>query len=217
MICKKYKCIFVHVPKTAGQSIEVFFLNLLGRTGKTRNTLLLRKNMDPSRGPFRLSHLTAAEYVQYGYIAYEDFASFFKFGFIRNPWDRVVSEYHFRQVNSSVDFKTFVLRLFSNPATANQYRHIIPQSHFLYDANGKLLVDKIGRFENLRSDFAEICEHLQIPATDSHLPHCNKAHSRRPYLEYYDNESRHAVAEFYHLDIELFGYTFGSCGTDPAP
>lgn len=69
MICHPYRCVFVHVPKTAGMSIEHVFLGLQGLTWEKRSALLLRHNDDPAKGPPRLSHLKASEYVSREFVA----------------------------------------------------------------------------------------------------------------------------------------------------
>lgn len=224
MICKDYNCIFVHIPKTAGQSIENFFLNLVGLTWETRESLTLRYNEDPSLGPERLSHLTAAEYVSCGHISKEDFLSLFKFSFVRNPWARLVSEYLYRKYNMQFSFKEFVMGGFPEPSLSNDYRHIMPQSDFLYDQEDSLLVDFVGKFERLQSDFDLVCQKIGIE--NSTLPHVNSTKATKPkkimglfpakdqkkkphYTEYYDVETKEAVAEIYKRDIELFDYKFG--------
>jgi len=58
------KCLFVHVPKCAGQSVEMFFLDRIGLDWERRAPLLLRPNDVPALGPPRLAHLKAAEYVE---------------------------------------------------------------------------------------------------------------------------------------------------------
>src|SRR5689334_2187766 len=69
MLSHRFQTIFIHVPKTAGQSVERVFLEKHGLTWETRSELLLRENPDPSLGPRRLAHLYAREYVDKGYVS----------------------------------------------------------------------------------------------------------------------------------------------------
>jgi hypothetical protein len=222
MICKDLKVIFVHIPKTAGQSIERFFLEQCGLTWEQRSQFLLRPNSDPQLGPKRLAHLTAAEYVSCGHLSQEDFADYYKFSFVRNPWDRLVSEYYFYNYHQKYSFKEFVLHGFPGKAMEDDYRHIMPQYDFLYDSQGERIVDFVGRFENLKADFNVICDTLNIKRRN--LPHVNESKQRkynrlldlllpfksqkRKYSEYYDKETMEIVAERYKKDIETFKYMF---------
>ena len=224
MICADYKCIFVHVPKTAGQSIEHFFLNLVGLTWEKRSALLLRSNADPALGPEILAHLTAAEYVSCGYLSENNFADYFKFSFVRNPWERIVSEFLFQEYYKRDSFKDFLFCGLPKPGMSDAYRHIIPQYDYLYNPQGKLLVDFVGRFENLQSDFDEICRRMNLEK--SKLPHVNASlppkdtrnfiqkllfpkPPKKRYTDYYDSECLAFVTEMYKKDIQAFGYEFG--------
>lgn len=62
MISHEHKTVFIHVPKVAGQSVELAFLRQLGMTWEERAPLVLRHNPDPAKGPERLAHLLAREY-----------------------------------------------------------------------------------------------------------------------------------------------------------
>jgi hypothetical protein len=233
VICHPYRCVFVHIPKSAGISIEHVFLGLLGLTWETRAPLLLRHNDDPAKGPPRLAHLTASEYVSLGYLTQQQFDAYFKFSFVRNPWDRLVSEYKYRRYPVRMDFKTYLFRHLPAAGFSDLYTHIIPQSDFLFDGQGRLLVDFVGRYESLQEDFDEVCARIGIPPTP--LPHANRSGEDRPrirtlnglkkllrrwfwnlerrhtfphYTQYYDEESREFVARLYRRDIDAFGYSF---------
>jgi len=231
MICSAYQCLFVHIPKTAGVSIEQVFLRLVGLSWETRAPLLLRPNDDPRRGPPRLAHLTAAEYVSCGHLTAESFASHFKFAFVRNPWARLVSEYKYRRYPGTIDFKRYLFEHLPVAGWTDTYRHVMPQYDFLFDGAGRLLVDFVGRFERLQADFDAVRSRLGIPCTE--VPHANSSASdRRPatlrervgrlrslwsparhhtcqhYSGYYDDESRAFVAHLYRKDIEVFNYAF---------
>lgn len=229
MICRAFECIFVHIPKAAGRSVEMYFMNRLNldRDDEThRQQMLLNDNDDPARGTEKLSHLSASEYVDCGYISQQDFDNYFKFSFVRNPWSRLVSEYRYRNFLSHKSFKDFVMHKLPKSGWDDKYRHVMPQSDMLYDNNGHLLVDFVGKFETLQQDFDQVC--IQLGFNDSRLPHINssdkksrelrrkarnifhrnKESSLRRYNEFYDEETRGYVAELYQADIKNFNYCF---------
>lgn len=217
MICHKYKCIFVHIPKTAGQSIEHVFLNLLGLSWEEREPLLLKFNYDKNLGPPRLAHLKAQEYLKYNYISQSMFDSYFKFSFVRNPWSRIVSFYNYRRYYQLFSFKHFVTKRLKNKILEKDYWFIGPQHEFIMNHNGDIIVDYIGRFENLKDDFNVICNALGLK--DVKLPHVNKARevsliqkfvkkSKKHYSEYYDRETKEIVENAYKKDIQIFNYSF---------
>ena len=226
MISHKFRCIFVHVPKTAGQSIEHFFLNLQQLTLREKHQLLLRKNTDPKLGPSRLAHMRATEYHECGYISKERFNDYFSFAFVRNPWERLVSEYLHKKIDKKQSLKEFVLNgLPEANDFCDKYRHIIPQSDYLFDNHGNQMVNFIGRFENLQEDFNYVCQRLDIK--NSQLPHKNSSYSPRRFLlrkirhlfsnnnrikkhysEYFDEELFDVVSKMYERDINKFDYKF---------
>lgn len=227
MICRPYNCVFVHVPKTAGQSIEQFFMDLLGLDWKEdREALYLHHNDDPALGTEKLAHLSASEYVDCGHVTQQEFSGFFKFSFVRNPWNRILSEYRYRNYFHHLSFKDFVFNKMPQPGFDDKYRHVMPQYDMLHDKDGKLLVDFVGRFETLQRDFDRVCEKLGLE--NSLLPHRNPSDKKSRDLkrrlrnilfmngenrhhglsDFYDDETREAVADYYRIDIETFGYQF---------
>jgi len=226
MYCQEYNCLFVHIPKTAGKSIESFFLSLLGLSWDQRSSLLLKYNNDLSKGPERLAHLTAQEYVELQYLSKTQFESAFSFSFVRNPWDRIVSEYRYRRGYLRCSFKDYLMHEFPEPGMSDASRHVLSQKEFIFDKEGNQLVDFIGRFENLQSDFEEVCRRVGI-ASDV-LPRVKEASGarltlperlrqwlrlhkeprHRHYSGYYDAESRERVATMYAQDIQAFAYSF---------
>jgi len=227
MICRPYHCVFVHIPKTAGQSIEQFFMDLLGLDWKEdREALYLHNNDDPAHGTEKLAHLSASEYVDCGHVTQQEFSGLFKFSFVRNPWNRILSEYRYRNYFHHRSFKDFVLNKMPRPGFDDKYRHVMPQYGMLHDRDGRLLVDFLGRFEALQQDFDRVCERLGLE--NSHLPHRNPSDKKSRDLkrrfrnrlfmngenrhhglnDFYDDETREAVADYYRIDIETFGYQF---------
>lgn len=228
MICREYQCLFVHVPKTAGQSVEQFFMDRMGLDwDQDRAQVLLGDNPDQTKGTQKLAHLSAEEYVSCEFLTQQEFDAAYKFSFVRNPYSRVVSEYLYRNYFNHRSFRDFVLHKMPEPGWDDDYRHVMPQYRMLHDSEGRLLVDFVGRFENLQSDFDKVCGKLGFE--DSTLPHRNRSDKRsrnlkrrfrnflfrngetgkRHYTEFYDTETQQAVTEYYRQDIEAFGYSFG--------
>jgi hypothetical protein len=197
--------------------------------------LLLRTNSDPRLGPPRLAHLKAHEYTLYNYLTREQFNSYFKFSFVRNPWDRMISIYKHSGYSKRCGFKEYIFGDFMKMHWKHRHWFVGQQAGFLYDENGGKLVDYVGRFENLQEDFDHVCKQIGIPLAT--VPHANKSKNEttssgqitgqgaeqsrqesgmqgvdipyyRTYMEYYDSESKEFVAELYKQDIELFGYKF---------
>lgn len=221
MISKFDKCLFVHIPKVAGQSIESVFLKRAGFEWHERAPFLLKANANKELGPPRLAHLTANEYVELGYLTEERFSELYRFSFVRNPWERILSEYKYRGYKCS--FKDFLLKSFPTEKDDNYasgddlYRHVIPQAEFVCNRQGELLVDFIGRFETLSSDFAKVSE--AIIGSPLALPHKNKTTSKfksvfqpkaKHYTDYYCDITERFVERYYAQDIELFNYFFGA-------
>lgn len=205
MYSAKLKTIFVHIPKTGGQSIEHVFFAELGLTWDTRAALLMRVKKDGERGPKRLAHLLAREYVQFDYVSAEDFAASFKFTVVRNPYDRAVSAYRYRHATKpaqQVGFRAYVKSL----ERARLPRHDQPQADFVLDESGKLIVDKILRFETLAADFAEVSKKIFGRLID--LPHENKSVAEIP-PEADDIDLRRALYRRYERDFDLFKYPCG--------
>ncbi len=192
--CDIFKAIFIRLPKTGSQSIEEALLG--HKIGHSQ--LWLYRVFDPVR-----------------------FATYFKFGFVRNPWDRVVSAYTFlknggrnatdhawaqRYLAGMPSFESFVLALRkqSYRRAVLQKQHFVPQYKFVCDHQGNILADFIGRFESLPEDYAVIAKQLGVQAE---LPHINRS-KRGHYRDYYNKTTQSITADIYRDDIEIFGYSF---------
>nr|WP_272508213.1 sulfotransferase family 2 domain-containing protein [Salinibacter ruber] len=205
MISDKKNTIFVHNYKVAGQSIKQALRRWASPKWQREMSWLDRQF---ARVGFREksdypSHLTAMEIRERFPEIWDDY---FTFGFVRNPWAWQVSLYFYMLeteshhqhdlIASMEDFDEYI------HWRVNEDKHL--QSEFFCDADGRLMVDYIGRLESIREDFQTICEQIGVEAS---LPHKN-ASSHRDYRTYYSDRSRELVAEHFQEDIERFGYCF---------
>jgi chondroitin 4-sulfotransferase 11 len=199
-ISDKYKCIFIHIPIVAGTGIK--------------EALEL-----PGRG-----HLP----WQYYYVVYpEQWDLYIKFTVVRNPWDRVVSAYHYAKMDKNYwydnlnritphpDYELLSKRTFAGYCEIlknrrNMLKHESWQPQYLWVAktengNNLLMVDFVLRYENLEDDFAVLCERLGVSNID--LPYINKSNHGH-YRQYFTQETKEIIEELYSADIRLFKYEF---------
>ena len=200
------KFVFVHIFKTAGTSITDSFARFCYRPESFRPSnwmAFLSTNWRKIHSIPIKKHATALQIR--AALDDEIFDSFFKFSFVRNPWDWQVSLYHYildrpqnrghEETKKMGSFRSFVF---------SREKLTFTQTGCLVDESGNLLVDFVGKFENLDQDFQSICHKVGISAS---LPHINKS-KRTNYQDYYDAETRDLTARLYAEDIERFGYTF---------
>jgi hypothetical protein len=201
-VSHELKCMFVHIPRTGGTSMEIA-LGLHGdyREENTASMFGRIKSPDLKRRDYAtdyLQHLTAADLRR---LLPEEFQRYFRFAFVRNPWERMVSVYcyHRKVTGEGTSFNEFL------DQTENRQRnHLLPQHAFVFDESGECLVDFLGRFERLLTDFAEVCAALKV---ERELPHIYAA-TIGDYRSYYDETTRSIVERRYGEDIERFRYLF---------
>ena len=200
MISHNHKLIFIHIPKTGGTSIE----RILGEN--------VRSDKDVS---YSLGN-TYSERKHWKTVDYETnfpelFDCYFKFMFIRNPWDRLASRYEWQKFvmpKSHINFTKVTQRTFKEfvklraSAIFEKWCYV----DLMHDKNGKQVVDFVGRFENLQDDFDILCDRIGHPRQQ--LNNTNHL-KRKNYTEYYDNETLEIVTQVFQRDIDYFGYKFG--------
>jgi hypothetical protein len=201
MISHKHKCIFVHIPKAAGTSIENMFLKDLGLDINNRHSLLLGLNNNENIGSPKVTHLLASEYVNCSFLSQELFEKYFKFAFVRNPYDRLFSSYSYRKYNQYMSFDTFILKkipiLLTHRNTAYFYR---TQYDYLYE-EGEVLVDFVGKFERLNEDIKVVLNKLDL--NHFALEHLNKSKTDKNNLK----QLLHIYLKKYFIDFNLLRYT----------
>ena len=134
----------------------------------------------------------------------EIFNSYFKFAFVRNPWDRLVSEYEFIRRRPNHGRHPKVIRMeFDEYIVYQSKRRDAHQIDMLADKQGNLLMDFVGKFENLEKDWLYVAKKLGIE--NKELGHRKKS-GIKDYKAYYTQENWDLVADLWHRDIDAFGY-----------
>ena len=200
---KKLKHLFIHVPKCGGVSMCSHSWN----KGSGHDSLQQFYRRDPTV-----------------------LTDYYKWCFVRNPWDRVVSAhvrctgriqpidpkwntfgtwlkawYKYKNVIKNLDHLNWGAMPRIEEFAGSMKVHFFPQSPLL-KVNGEIKMDFIGRFESMEKDFQHVCDKLEVKGN---LQHKNARRKPVPYQEYYTDELIEIVADLYEEDIVEFGYEFG--------
>lgn len=209
-ISKRNKCIFIHVPKAAGSSIEEseIFEDQKQAMG------------EPVRG-----HMTALRFRE---LWPNEFASYFKFTFVRNPYSRLVSAFNYTvrgnnatkkavQAVSAPGSKTHLsfaefCRTRLSADLIDEVVHFRHQHRFICDQDRNLLVDFIGRQESFVRDAKEVYARLGLPYEHRH----SRRIGGKQYSSHYTKQVQDKVFSLYAEDFELLGYPYEIESVHPA-
>jgi chondroitin 4-sulfotransferase 11 len=195
-IWKEAGIVFIHVPKAAGTSVNAA---LYGRF---------------------VGHVRAVDVEHWGSSAIRRLP---RFSIVRNPWERLVSAYRFARRGSGIggliqagvrrpeqyrgpEFRSFeaFVREWLAPRRLKSVDPIFQQQHtFVCGAGGQLLVDHLGRVENLHSTLEFIKTAL---GTAVMLQRSNRSGTNVDYRHFYTSELVDIVGELYCQDVQIFGY-----------
>lgn len=201
------RVLFVHVPKTGGSSIDRIFDDEVP---------------DARKVPGRQRHAPYNRLLK----AEPGLADYWSFGFVRNPWARLVSWWlmvgrTFAKAEAGHVPSQEKIRRFPDVwLTEGEYRHDferfvlegtialkkVGRPQLVTLSAGDRQVDFIGRLESFDQDVAVVRERLGLAPVDA-APHVNRTR-HGDYREFYTDETREHVAEVFAVDIEAFGYTF---------
>lgn len=202
----KNEFIFIHIPKNAGTSIS------------------------KSIGLEQTSHITIREIKSI--LSKEVFSSYFKFCFVRNPWDRFLSLYNYARLEESyyhssvnplkakfgkhldydllkdASFKECAYFLLDNKLKHDRtWNHWNEQISWITDEKGNKIIDFIGRVENINRDLKQVSEIINKKIKNIYeLNYSISNHSS--YKSSYDQETANIIRTFYNNDIEAFDYSF---------
>ena len=209
-ISRSKQFIFIKLNKTGGTSVQQQLATVLPDLERDGHRLLSDYDVD-------LDH-------------------YFKFAFVRNPWDKMVSFYSYHAgrgfdllppkrsglfaslsrfvgARERPSFRAFILedmqriQFTKQKGKSSRLMRTSNQLDWLSDAEGQIRMDFIGRFESLQDDFAHVCSELGLPPMQ--LSHINRSQRARDYRRYYDDDTYRAVTNAFKKDIDYFGYHFG--------
>ena len=193
IVSTKKKLVYFHNPKTAGSSITRTLAPFCTKS-KELEGLVMGGGW---QGKF---HHDGNQHQRMTLTEYGEFRDYFKFSFVRNPFDIVLS--FWEKSTKDRNYGTLEEFLLSNEFPGERALRYI-QTEYL-DVNN---LDYVGRYENLQQDWVYIAEKLDLPYE---LPLLNERQTKQHYhyREYYTTLSRKIVEERYQKDLEVFEYEF---------
>ena len=225
------KYIFFHIPKTGGTTV----LHMLpGGTPAEKgrfhnvNSYCLREDLSPEmmkevvkkRYASKLWHFTIRQHLDIGIFTQSEINDCFSFAFVRNPYDRMVSQYlyrcrideNFRKTYTNFDdFMVFVGRVHDEatrtPSILSGFmsNHLIEQNRWVFE--NSVQIRHVFRFENFEQDLKKVMAFLEIDPSKQ-IGHYKKSKRTKEYKAYYSHTSREAVERIYGEDCRLFGYKY---------
>ena len=209
-ISHKYKFVYIASIKCASTSVR----NVLNKY--SNQEIVKSLDHDPENFYYRKFHITPRELKDHFADKKWNWDEYFKFTFARNPWDRMVSLFNYEKKvvhnKEKYGIDHFCYDSYKKNTEHGDFSLWLRDQgtmlilNFLSDDSGNLMMDFIGKCENMQEDFDIVCDKIGIPKQK--LPHKNKT-KHKHYTEYYDEETKQIVAEKYAKDIEYFGYKFG--------
>ncbi len=205
ILLEDYKAIYFPIPKAGSSSMKKIFCEILEVKGEAK-----LKNKFPEYYNYRNFPYVKKEKIL------KKYSNYFRFTFVRNPWDRLVSCYKnwvrddFKEryliygFKEGMSFEEFVKAVCKIPDEVSE-GHFRSQHTFIVDKRGRLLTNFIGKIENFEKYFKDICDKINLKYVKVSPENERKD---KHYSKYYTEKTKKMVENRFKTDIELFQYNF---------
>ena len=226
IISHKYRYIFIKNRKVAGTSVEIYLNQYKNKEDVFTPITAYHDNHSPQNysGTFNLFRELTNTRLKYARTSISDYRkqkkfwnhmpglliksridpeiwdSYYKFTIERNPWDKIISHYHWIARNKSGEFTLMdYLENKFYPKDFDKYT----------DLNGSIIIDKVLRYENLDDELKTILHKLGIPFNGKLNIYAKSEYREdRSYHKFYDDMTRKIVADIFKEEIKEFNYKF---------
>lgn len=199
MIIPEKKILFVHIPKTGGQSVTKYLLQNLGEKTNLKNSKygLINNKKSKIEGPYHFHHLLLREYKSLGLVKNID--DYFKISVVRNPYSRFVSAFYFNNLQDKFSYTDVLKQLPFEDKNLDLYRMFIPQVDYL-KIGGKIKIDKLFYQENLKELFNFFNNEYMMKG--NYYTNISKTTEQKPLTK----KDIILINQLYFVDFREFGY-----------
>lgn len=212
MISHSHKCIFIHISKCAGSSIETAFGVDVSDNTKKNNKNLFGWNEELK---MHLQHATPCELLQNNLIEKGIWESYYKFIIVRNPWDRFYSDYSwmsreqdiidsfYNYINAKGEFE----KVLTQKNILYRGDHLKSQMEYFFYEGKKINYNRVIHFEDIKKGLNEVCLDLSLP-NDFFIKKVNVRKNKDHYSLFYNKKRKKIIEEKFKDDIEYFKFSF---------
>lgn len=204
IISHKHKFIFFAMPKTGTHAIREALREHLDPDDWEQQSLFGKTALPiPQLAALGHGHISVRQVKRH--LPEDVWNTYFKFAFVRDPYDRFISTYFFlnrgqlvagedetRNMKEAIQFKPY-----------NSMLLVAPQHHLITERDGTIGIDYVARYEDIQAAYEHICGQIGIPTK---ILTKKNTSDHKPSNSYYDSELRTLVSNFYRTDFELLGY-----------
>lgn len=229
IISPNNRFVYTYIPKVACSSLKMAMAPHFGVDVNISDSA--KENVFNDLASFEAMHASNWPMVPKHMLLSDQTWDYLKFAIVRNPWDRLVSCYK-NKILSAGDTNDFYENgvhralvknygdLFYKEMTFDDFAQAvcdipdeIAEDHFrsqhtFVTHRDQLIVDHIGKLENIDEEWAYICANINIDNKLENINVSSKSGTKRTYKDYYSDELRDKVAQRYQKDIEMFGYDY---------